>query len=137
MGKQQKPKYNFTLDDALGGLDLSSDPTVQKVKAAQAARASQDTLSSTSQLQPTVQFLQYDKDVYDDYLEPGRHGGTPEDLDYQVAENQSTVKQMVNGLGRLLPLVATKFAGQVNAVKQAAEYALGDKDVFYDDEIAN
>lgn len=138
MGKQQpKPKFNFTLADSIGGLELSKDPAVQKAQAEQVARASKDTLSSTSITPQTFQFLQYDKDVYDRYLEPGRHGGTPEQLDYQVAQNQSTTKQIVNGLGRLLPLVSTKFAGMINSTGAAIDYAIGNKDAFDETEISS
>lgn len=141
MGKQ-KPKYNFTLSDALGDLDLSKDSAVQEAKAGQAARASQDTLSSTSILPNTVQFLQHEKSVYDEYLKPGQFGGTPEELDYKVAEGQSTTRQMLNGVGRLLPLVTTKLIGQGNGLVQAAEYGkkwlAGEdtSDVFYDNELS-
>lgn len=136
MGKQ-KPKYNFTLSDALGDLNLSGDAAVKQVETDQALRASKDTLSSQSVTAPTFQFLQYDKDVYDSYLKPGEHYGSPEQLDYQVGENQSVLRQTINGLGRLMPLVATKLANQVVATKQAVEFAMGNKDVFDDDEVVN
>lgn len=136
MGKQQ-PKFNFSLGSGLDGLDLSQDPTVLAAKKEQQIRSSQDALESTSILKPTVQFLQHDADVYKEYLKPGDHYGTPQDLDYKVADGQSTTRQFVNGIGRLLPLTASKLLGQVHGIGQAAEYAAGNKEVFLDDEFSN
>jgi len=78
--------YNFTLSDALGGFNLSDDPVVQAARRREQVRASQNTISSESQIEPLVQFLQYDKEDYDKYLEPGEHSGTPQELDKRVAE---------------------------------------------------
>lgn len=63
--KEKHPRnnknYNFNISDALGGVRLSDDPTVQKAIAAKEKRESQNTLSSTSTTLPTVEFGTFEK----------------------------------------------------------------------------
>ena len=54
---QSNQEYNFTLSDALGDLDLSKDPVVQKAIAEQTLQESQNTLSNTSVTPPKVQYV--------------------------------------------------------------------------------
>lgn len=82
---KSRERSNFTVSDILGP-SLNNDPNYRREKAAQADRASQDAIGTTSVVAPTVEFLKYDKEVYDKYLKPGQHYGTPEELDKRVEE---------------------------------------------------
>jgi len=135
MGKQRNT-YNFSLSD-IGGVDLGADPGIQKMRAEKAARQEEISplLSTDAVTAPKVQALQNDAEVYKEYLSPGKFTGAAQDLDYQVAENQSATKQFINGLWRLVPMTASKFIGQIVATGQAVSYGLGNDDAFAESDI--
>lgn len=54
---EKKSKENFTLKDALGGVDLNDDPVVKRAKKAEALRESQNTVTSTSVIPSTVEIV--------------------------------------------------------------------------------
>ena len=133
MGKQQK-KYNFSMSDMLGS-DINSDPLIQAAQKAEQARANQDVLKSTSILPSLVQFHSKDAEVYKNLLGPGQGGGSAEETDYEVAANQSTFTQMMNGARRLFPVTATKLMSAGYSTKQAYDYLInGNKEAFTNDD---